>query len=83
MPKGVESLKISFMGRMKSLFNKDKFINARDLSILLNDLFINEMDSHIISECENIIELVIEIYKESIKIKNEARSAEEGQEQKE
>ena len=66
VPKQLESMKILFMGRMKSLFCKVKHINSYELSILLNDLFINEMNYHIASECDNIIELVLESYKATL-----------------
>lgn len=62
VPKSVESLKIMFMSRMKSFFNKTKSIDVSELNILLSDLFIKEMDCYIKSECENIIPTVMEDY---------------------
>lgn len=55
-------MKILFLGRMKDLFCQVTSIRVSELSILLNDLFINEMDNHIASECDNIIEKVLEAY---------------------
>ena len=62
VPKSVEGLKIMFMSRMKSFFNKTKCINVSELNILLSDLFIKEMDCYIKSDCENIIPTVMEDY---------------------